>query len=86
MSLAPQAILHEITGIARVVFDDASLELSPDTTSDDIPSWDSLSHITLVVETECHFGIRFETVEVEELKSVGELIRLIQAKLALVAA
>ena len=86
MPPSTQRILAEITDIARLVFDDSSLELTLDTTSDDIPYWDSLNHISLVVEAECRFNVRFGTVEVEEMKSIGELVRLIQGKLALVDA
>jgi len=81
-----ETILAEITDIARSVFADPSLELTLQTCSDDVPKWDSLSHIALVVEAECRFDIRFRSNEVEELKNVGELVRLVQSKLELVAA
>ena len=74
-------ILAGITDIARQVFEDPALELTPDTTSDDVPRWDSMNHITLIVECECRFDIQFETMEIEELRSVDELVRLIQEKL-----
>jgi acyl carrier protein len=86
MPPSTQAILAAITDIARLVFDDDALELTLESTSDDVPCWDSMNHITLVVEAECRFNIHFGTVEVEELKSVGELVGLIQKKLALVDA
>lgn len=79
-------ILAEVTDVARQVFEDPALELTLDTTSDDVPHWDSMSHITLVVECECRFDVRFETMAIEELRSVGELVRLIEQKLALAAA
>jgi acyl carrier protein len=68
------------------VFGDPTLAMTSETTSDDVPRWDSMSHITLVVECECRFGVRFQTMELEELRCVGELVRLIQAKLELVDA
>jgi acyl carrier protein len=79
-------ILAELTDIARAVFEDPFLELTLATTSDDVPLWDSMNHITLVVEIEGRFGIQFQTAEIEELKSVGELVQAIQAKLAVVHA
>jgi acyl carrier protein len=81
-----ETVLAEITDIARLVFEDPSLEVTLQTSSDDVPRWDSLRHIALIVEAECRFDIRFRSNEIEELKSVGELVRLIQAKLELVAA
>lgn len=79
-------ILTEVTSIARLVFSDPALELSQDTISDDIPAWDSMSHITLLVEIESRFCIQFDIAQIEELKSVGELVNAIDAKLALVRA
>ena len=76
------AILAEVSDIARSVFADPALELTLATTSDDVPCWDSMNHITLVVEVECRFDIQFQTAEIEELKSIGELVRAIHAKLA----
>ena len=76
-------ILAEVADVARQVFEDPALELTLDTSSDDVPRWDSMSHITLVVECECRFDIRFETMAIEELRSGGELVRLIEQKLAL---
>ena len=77
------AILAAVTDIFRIVFEDPTLELTLDTTPDDLPRWDSMNHITLVVEAECRFGIQFQTAEVGDLRSVGELVRQIQAKHAL---
>ena len=80
------ALLAELTDIARSVFEDPGLELAAATTCDDVPAWDSLNHITLVVEVECRFGIKFAIDEVEDIKSVGTLARLIESKLAVVHA
>ena len=83
MRYTRDTILAEVADVARQVFEDSALELTLDSTSDDVPRWDSMSHITLVVECECRFGVRFDTMAIEELRSVGELVRLIEQKLAL---
>ncbi len=41
-----------------------------------------MNHIALVVEAECRFDIQFQTAEIEELTSVRDLVRMIQAKRA----
>ena len=79
------SILAEVTKIFRAVFEDPAIELTLDTTSDDLTRWDSMNHITLVVEAECRFDIQFRAAEIEQLKSVGELVRMIQAKVSLAA-
>ena len=80
------AILAKINDIARQVFEDPALEMTLDTTSDDVPRWDSMSHIALMVECECRFGLRFQSMEIEELRAVDQLVRLIQDKLELINA
>jgi acyl carrier protein len=51
-----------------------------------VPCWDSMNHIALVVEAECRFGIEFRTSEIEDLKSISELVRAIETKLTRVHA
>ena len=79
-----EAILAAVTRIARSAFQDPLLELTYETTPDDVPDWDSMNHITLVVEIEAYFDIQFPMAEIEELKSVGELVQAIARKLSVV--
>lgn len=62
------------------VFDDDEIEITNDTTADDIEAWDSLTHVQLIVAVEKAFSMKFSTVEVMKLKNVGEFITLIDKK------
>jgi acyl carrier protein len=75
------AILSGLTDLFREIFDDAGLVLTPETEAVDVPGWDSMNHITIVVEAERRFGVKFQTSEIEELKNVGEFIEVIERKL-----
>lgn len=77
-----EAIQPRLTGIFRTVFDEPDLQLSRDMTAAEVPAWDSLSHITLIVAVEREFGIRFTTAEVAALMNVGDLADLVQKKLS----
>ena len=79
MPASQPAVLAGLTDIFRTVFEDRALELNPDMTPDDIPAWDSMTHITLIVEAECRFNVRFDAGEIEQLKSVRELVRQIES-------
>ena len=47
----------------------------------DIEEWDSLSHIRLIVAHEIKFGVKFNTIELNGLKNVGNFIDLLKSKL-----
>ena len=74
-------VFRTLTTIFCDVFDLSTVTLTAETTADDIPGWDSVSHVTLVVETERVFGLKFRTTEIEDLKNVGDLVRIIQNKI-----
>jgi acyl carrier protein len=62
------------------IFDDLFLEpvsLTPSLTAKDVPEWDSLMHISLVIAVEKAFGVRFRVGEVETTHNVGEFADLI---------
>ena len=75
-------ILRELREIMIDVFDVDGLDVTPATTADDVEEWDSLSHVRLVVAVERRFKIKFSNSEIESLKTVGDLVSLIQAKTA----
>ena len=74
-------ILKQMEEIFKDVLDLDEIELTEDTTADDIDEWDSLSHIQLIVAIEKGFGIKLTAREVKELADVGEMVSCIQSKL-----
>ena len=75
-------ILDRLQPLFREVLDSPSLVLTRESNGHNVANWDSLAHITLVSETEREFGVRFALGELEALKNVGDMVDLIQAKLA----
>ena len=74
--------LDTLTEVFRDVFDDDSLVINDSTSAEDIPDWDSQNHVQLILAVEQRFGIRFRTAEIETLKNVGDLVALIDRKVA----
>ena len=72
--------------VFRNVFDDPEILLRDDLTAEDIPGWDSLAHINLIVAVEKRFKIKFATAEISNLKedgqNVGTFLALIGKKLS----
>jgi acyl carrier protein len=56
-------------------------DIQAGTLASEVPGWDSLSHVNVILAVEQHFRVRFKSVEVLRLKSVGDLQRLLDSKL-----
>jgi acyl carrier protein len=76
-----QEILETVAGVIRDVLEMPELAVSRKTIAQDVKGWDSFNHINIVLAVEAHFGVRFHTTEIEEIKSVGELVDLVRDKL-----
>jgi len=75
-------ILSKVKDAMIDVFEVEDINLTSATSADDIEEWDSLSHIRLMITLERAFKIKFRNEEIANLKDVGELVDVIQAKLA----
>jgi acyl carrier protein len=75
-------IRSRLEGIVREFFANDALRLADEMTAADVPGWDSLAHIELVVLIEQDFGVRFRATDVQSLENVGTLIDLISARAA----
>jgi acyl carrier protein len=73
-------VIVKLTDVFRDVFEDDDLVISPETSAKDIAGWDSLMHVTLIINVEKAFHVHFSSSEVAQLKNVGELIDLIKMK------
>ncbi len=78
--MAANNTLATVNDIMVDVFDLDDLEVTTDTTAADVEEWDSLSHIRLIVAIERKFGFKFRNSEIEGLKTVGDLVSLIDTK------
>jgi FkbH-like domain len=75
-------ILAELQPIFRDVLDDPALQITRQSSAATVANWDSLAHINLVSAIEQEFHIRFSLSELAELKNVGDMIDLMEQKLA----
>ena len=74
-------IYPKLTEILRDVFGDDTLVASPALTAKDVPGWDSLRNIRLMLTIEKAYGVRFSASEIGKLQNVADLVRLVQTKL-----
>ena len=57
-------------------------DLKDQTTAQQVPGWDSLAHIGIIAAVEKEYGIRFRTLEIIRLQTVGDLQAAVDKKLA----
>jgi acyl carrier protein len=69
-----------IRRVFREQFDDDQLEIWDEMSPRDLPAWDSLMHVKLLIALEEEFGVQFTTAEAAELRSVGDFLRALSAK------
>lgn len=75
-------IIGKVNEVFRDLFDDENLVIGEQTTAADVEGWDSLKHISLIEAIEEEFDIRFTMLEVNGMKNVGEMISIIETRMA----
>jgi len=55
-------------------------DITDQTLASEVPGWDSLSHVNVILAVEKHFQVRFKGSEILRLKSIGDLQRLVDTK------
>jgi len=75
-------ILSKVQECIAGILDLPNLVLNMRTTAEDVEGWDSFNHVNIVVAIETQFGISFNAAEIEGLRAVGEIVTLIERKLA----
>jgi acyl carrier protein len=73
-------IYARLAEIFQDVFDEDSIELTPELSAKDVDGWDSLTHIRLILTIEKAFKIKFSTSEIGKLENVADLVALIKAR------
>jgi acyl carrier protein len=66
-------VLSKFNEIFQDVLENDEIALQFETTADDLDEWDSINHISLVVEIESEFQVTFTANEIRSFKNVGEM-------------
>jgi len=75
--MTEQAVWDRMLEVMRETFGEDDLQVTRESSAQDVEGWDSLSHIELIVALEDAFGVRFRTGEIAGLKTIGELVGVI---------
>ncbi len=72
--MTQQEALAWIAGL----FEEIPERVTPDTVRDDIPAWDSLGVLTLMADLDSQLGIQLSDDEVQGMKSVKDILDILQ--------
>jgi acyl carrier protein len=71
-----------LTEIFHDVFMRDDLVLTPDLTARQVQGWDSFKQIEIIMASEEKWGIKFNTRELDALRCVGDLAKMVESKTA----
>ena len=69
--------------LKSVIIDELKLEeyeITPDTLASEIPGWDSLNHMNVIVAIEKSYNIRFSAYDILKCSNIGDLQNLVNEK------
>jgi acyl carrier protein len=80
MTLQPEtlAAVRDCFQGAMSLSDHIARSIDERTTAADLPGWDSLSHLRLILALEARFAVRFKDDEVVEFVSVDAILRALE--------
>lgn len=66
-----------VAGILSAMFGIDEASVTREMTADDVPSWDSITHVYVILEIERLLGLCLDTEAVFALENVGDLADLV---------
>lgn len=73
-------VLDEVITIFKDVIDEDDMNLTIDSTPEDVEGWDSLTNIRIIVAIERKFNIKFTASEVDRFNSIKEVVNTVTSK------
>ena len=74
-----EEVLAKLSKIFADVLNRTLPAIQESSTAKDIPGWDSLSHINIVLAVEQEFGVKLRASQIARLKDVGGFVDIISA-------
>lgn len=57
-------------------------EIKDETLANQVPGWDSLKHVDVILAIEKEFNVKFKSIEVLKCKNIGDLQKLVDSKIS----
>jgi acyl carrier protein len=77
-------VFEQVRSIAADLFAVPAEKLAAESSPETVEAWDSTQHLTLVLALEEKYGFQLCPEEIERMRSLGDVVRLVEARLAAV--
>ena len=74
-------VFDQIRTIASDLFAIPPGKINAASSPENIESWDSVQHLNLVLALEEKFGLQLSLEEIEQMKTIGEVAKIVEGKL-----
>jgi acyl carrier protein len=82
MEHSRETVLNKVREAFQAAFDVDPRLISIETSSSDVPAWDSIGHLSLASNLEQTFDISLDVDELMSMENVKDIIRVVESKLA----
>lgn len=72
--MSENPLFEQVRGTLAEVFEVDSAEITPETQFGDLPKWDSMGHMDLMLALESAFGVQISAETISELISVPAIL------------
>lgn len=79
------SVFDQVRALAADLFGVPQNQINAASSPDTIEAWDSTQHLNLVLAVEERFNLQLSPAEIEQMKTIADVARLIEAKLATAA-
>ena len=67
-------ILSQLESVIKETLGNPNISIKRESTAKDIPEWDSLNHVLVIVAIEKAFNLSFEPSQVASFQNIGDII------------
>ena len=75
-------LLDRVRTIAADVLEVPAAKITPDSSPENIETWDSVHHLNMVLALEQEFNLQFEPEEIEQMKDIQHILDILGSKVA----
>lgn len=73
-------LLEKVRGIAADVLSVPANQITPQSSTETIETWDSVHHLNLVLALEQEFDMQFEPEEIDAMNSVERILNVLETR------